>query len=77
MESTTLELGPRGLSVFDDYAKGSGNGQKHRKGIPGLLACFVMLNTVYLHSGVALQNIRLFSCIYIAYLLTVMDFLLL
>ncbi|XP_062398861.1 cardiomyopathy-associated protein 5 [Sardina pilchardus] len=35
LESTmSLELGPRGLSVFDDYAKGSGNGQKHRKGIP-------------------------------------------
>ncbi|XP_028851115.1 cardiomyopathy-associated protein 5 [Denticeps clupeoides] len=30
-----LELGPRGLPVFDDYAKGSStNGQKHRKGIP-------------------------------------------
>lgn len=35
LESTmSLELGARGLSVFDDYAKGSGNGQKHRKGIP-------------------------------------------
>ncbi|XP_063051196.1 cardiomyopathy-associated protein 5 [Engraulis encrasicolus] len=35
LESTmSLELGARGLSVFDDYAKGSNNGQKHRKGIP-------------------------------------------
>lgn len=33
----SLELGARGLSVFDDYAKGSNNGQKHRKGIPGVL----------------------------------------
>lgn len=43
----SLELGPRGLSVFDDYAKGSGNGQKHRKGIPGVLALFVGLKVQF------------------------------
>ncbi|XP_030647647.1 cardiomyopathy-associated protein 5 [Chanos chanos] len=36
LESTmSLELGPRGLPVFEDYAKGSsGNGQKNRQAIP-------------------------------------------
>ncbi|XP_042612612.1 cardiomyopathy-associated protein 5-like [Cyprinus carpio] len=36
LESTmSLELGPRGLLVFEDYAKGkSGNGRKNRQAIP-------------------------------------------
>ncbi|KAF4112941.1 cardiomyopathy-associated protein 5 [Onychostoma macrolepis] len=36
LESTmSLELGPRGLLVFEDYAKGkSGNGKKNRQAIP-------------------------------------------
>lgn len=33
----SLELGPRGLLVFEDYAKGTtGNGKKKRPGIPGM-----------------------------------------
>lgn len=37
LESTmSLELGPRGLLVFEDYAKGkSGNQGKNRQAIPG------------------------------------------
>lgn len=33
----SLELGPRGLLVFEDYAKGTtGNGRKNRQVIPGM-----------------------------------------
>lgn len=33
----TLELGPRGLLVFEDYAKGTtGNEKKNRQVIPGM-----------------------------------------
>lgn len=37
LDSTmSLELGPRGLLVFEDYAKGTaGNGAKNRQVIPG------------------------------------------
>lgn len=32
-----LELGPRGLLVFEDYAKGTtGNGKRNREVIPGM-----------------------------------------
>lgn len=35
--ATSLELGPRGLLVFEDYAKGNTSGAHlaQRKGIPG------------------------------------------
>lgn len=41
----SLELGPRGLLVFEDYAKGNTSGAHltQRKGIPGRLFFFFFL----------------------------------
>jgi len=46
----SLELGPRGLLVFEDYAKGkSGNERKNRQAIPGApqLRFPLQINTPY------------------------------
>lgn len=42
----SLELGPRGLLVFEDYAKGNTSGAHltQRKGIPGRLFFFLFLS---------------------------------